>query len=528
MKHRFRMTGMVLALSAALILLSLPTKIWAVGNNNPPAQGEVAGEGQETQQAGEGDGGEETQQAGEGGSGEETQPSEGMQEQSWPAGPGIEGESGILMEVSTGTILYSKNIHAQYYPASITKILTSLIVIENCEMDEIVTIPHEAVYMDEDKGSHIALDEGEELTVKDCLYGVLLASANDASYALAIHVSGSIEGFTALMNRRAQELGCTDSHFVNPHGLPNEQHLTSAYDMALITREALKHEIFREISGTVFYEIPPSDKQPDQIPLSNHHRMLTSTPYHYDGVFAGKTGYTIVAKNTLVTCAARDGMELICVTMKTEGKQVYVDTAALLDFGFESFQKLDVKENMPSLASVNVHTRTGGTQVGEPSLQQLHLKVAQDGSAVVPVSAAFTDLSLDLYYDTEQAAPGEEALLECSYGGQTVGSALIALAPPLAVPDKTRPEEAQKAASQVEEAERTEKVEQKWEFRWQYAAIGAAAMVVLGVAAFLAGRRMVWRNRWKRRSESFSAYSGFGFSSGHRRRRRRSGWRRRR
>ncbi len=516
MKHRFRMTGMALALLAALLVLSLPTKIRAVESGNPPAQGEAAGEGQEAQQDGEGD------------NGEEMQPSDGMQEQSWPAGPGIEGESGILMEVSTGTILYSKNVHAQYYPASITKILTSLIVIENCDMDEIVTIPHEAVYMDEDKGSHIALDEGEELTVKDCLYGVLLASANDASYALAIHVSGSIEGFAALMNSRAQELGCTDSHFVNPHGLPNEQHLTSAYDMALITREALKHEVFREISGTVFYEIPPSAKQPDQIPLSNHHRMLTSTPYHYEGVFAGKTGYTIVAKNTLVTCAARDGMELICVTMKTEGKQVYVDTAALFDFGFESFKKLDVKENMPSLASVNVHARTEGAQADEPSLQQLHLKVAQDGYAVVPVLTDFADLSLDLYYDTEHAAPGEEALLECSYGGQAVGSALIALAPPLAVPEKTRPEEAQKAVSQVEEEERTEKVERRWEFRWQYAATGAAAVVVLGVAVFLAGRRMVWRNRWKRRSESFSAYSGFGFSSGYRRRRRRGGWRRRR
>lgn len=524
MKHRFRMTGTALALSAALLVLSLPTRIWAVESGSPPVQGEEAGEGQEAQQTGE-DGGEETS------------PSDEMQDQSWPVGPGIEGESGILMEVSTGTILYSKNIHAQYYPASITKILTSLLVIENCDMDEIVTIPHEAVYMDEDKGSHIALDEGEELTVKDCLYGVLLASANDAAYALAIHVSGSIEGFAALMNSRAQELGCTDSHFMNPHGLPNEQHLTSAYDMALITREALKHEVFREISGTVFYEIPPSEKQPDQIPLSNHHKMLTSGPYHYDGVFAGKPGYTVVAKNTLVTCAARDGMELICVTMKTQGKQVYVDTAALFDFGFDSFHKLDVGENLAGLASVRVHARTEGEKDGEPSLKRLPLKVAQDGCAVVPAQVTFADLDLDLYYDTQNAAPGEEALLECSYGGRPVGSTMIALAPPLTSPERTRPEDAQKAASRVEadegtqgpeRAEKPERAERKWELGWQYVVAGAALAAALAAAAFLAGRRMIWKNRWRRRSESFSSYSGFGFSSGHRRRRRRSGWRRRR
>ena len=122
-------------------------------------------------------------------------------------------------------------MHAQYYPASITKIMTALLAMENCGLDEMVTVPHEAVYMD-DKGSHIALDEGEELTVEDCLYGMMLASANDAAYALAVHVGGTIENFADMMNKRAKELGCQDSNFVNPHRLPDERHVSSAYDMA--------------------------------------------------------------------------------------------------------------------------------------------------------------------------------------------------------------------------------------------------------------------------------------------------------
>ena len=158
---------------------------------------------------------------------EETLETETSPEEEWPEDPFIEAPSGVLMEASTGTVLYDKNMHEQHYPASITKIMTALLAIENCDMDEMVTVPHEAVYM-EDKGSHIALDEGEELRVEDCLYAILLASANDAAYSLAVHIGGSIEGFADMMNERARELGCQDTHFTNPHCLPDENHVTSA------------------------------------------------------------------------------------------------------------------------------------------------------------------------------------------------------------------------------------------------------------------------------------------------------------
>ena len=149
-----------------------------------------------------------------------------------------------------------KNMHDTHYPASITKIMTALLAIENCEMDEVVTVPPEAVYM-EDKGTHIALDAGEQLTVEQCLYAIMLASANDAVYALAEHVGGTYENFIRMMNDKAKEIGCQNTNFTNPHGLPDESHVNSAYDMALITKAALQYDMFRTVSGAFYYEIPP-------------------------------------------------------------------------------------------------------------------------------------------------------------------------------------------------------------------------------------------------------------------------------
>lgn len=271
MKYKWKpVTAVILS---SFILFSSPMNVFASGNTISTIEDEMVHNtegGEETAAGQETETGErEAEQENTGESGEDGG------DIFWPSGPSVVAESGIVMEVSTGTILYSKNMHVQYYPASITKIMTALLAMENCGLDEMVTVPHEAVYMD-DKGSHIALDEGEELTVEDCLYGMMLASANDAAYALAVHVGGTIENFADMMNKRAKELGCQDSNFVNPHGLPDERHVSSAYDMALITREALKHEIFRIVSKTVYYEIQPTDKQPDLIPMSNHHKMLCS------------------------------------------------------------------------------------------------------------------------------------------------------------------------------------------------------------------------------------------------------------
>ena len=273
--------------------------------------------------------------------------------ENWPAGPQVYAESAIVMEASTGTILYSKAIDEQHYPASITKIMTVLLALENCEMDEEVTFSHNAVYSIDYGSSSIARDEDEVLTVEECLYAIMLESANECANAIAEHISGSTEAFADLMNQRAAELGCTNTHFVNPSGLPNEEHYTSAHDMALITRAAVSHEEFRKISGTSRYVLRATNKKSEELLMNNHHYMISgykTSKYLDDTVFAGKTGYTEAALNTLVTCATRNGMDLIVVTMKSQGTgekgvPIYPDTTNLLNYATENFQKVNISEN---------------------------------------------------------------------------------------------------------------------------------------------------------------------------------------
>ena len=508
MKYRCRLTITAVCLAAAFFTAAAPVRAFAA----LPSGEETAESAEERQEdqtgqdaAGTDPAGSEeegTAAAGTETTGTETettetaaspqQTGEGENGQDWPAGPSIAAPSGVLMEASTGTVLYDKNMHEQHYPASITKIMTALLAIENCDMDEMVTVPHEAVYM-EDKGSHIALDEGEELTVEDCLYAIMLASANDAAYSLAVHIGGTIENFADMMNERARELGCQDTHFTNPHGLPDENHVTSAYDMALITREALKHDIFRTISGTTFYEIQPSANQPDQIPMSHHHKMLLPGKYHYDGVFAGKNGYTTVAQNTLVTCAERDGMDLICVTMETQGQQVYVDAATLFDYGFDSFRLMDVKDNASASTTAEIHARTGGVESTPLVTEEIPVQVEEDGNVVLPSGVSLSDLKAALYYDTENAHEGDAATLEYSYAGRTVGEAQIMLPASLVIPEETKP-----VPAETETASEPVRQE-KGSFLWLYILLGIAAAAALGGGVYLFVRRQIWKSRWRKR-----------------------------
>ena len=211
----------------------------------------------------------------------------------WPTGPVVSAESAILMDADTGAILYAKNIHQQEYPASTTKILTTLIASERCSMDEIVDFSYDAVH-DIDPGSnHIAIDPGEQLTMEECLNAILIRSANEVSFAVAEHISGTTwQDFGDIKNERAKELGCVDSHFVNPNGLHDPDHYTSAHDMALISREAIQNPTFREITGCTEYTVASTNLRPEGFPLSHKHQMLMYTKYHYDACIGGKTGYT--------------------------------------------------------------------------------------------------------------------------------------------------------------------------------------------------------------------------------------------
>lgn len=264
----------------------------------------------------------------------------------WPSGPGIYGTAGVLIEASTGTVLYEKKCHTKMYPASITKIMTALLTIENCKMDEVVTFSENAINGLEYGDANIGCSIGEQLTVKDCLYALMLQSANEVATALGEHISGSTKAFAELMNQRAKEAGATDTHFTNANGLHNPNHYVTAYDMAMITRAATQYTAFNDIVNTTTYTIKKNNKRKEDATAIQRHKMVWQTSgYYYDGIIGGKTGYTDQSGTTLVTYAKRDGMTLIAVVLQSNGTNVYNDTKALLDFGFNNFSLKNVSEN---------------------------------------------------------------------------------------------------------------------------------------------------------------------------------------
>jgi D-alanyl-D-alanine carboxypeptidase (penicillin-binding protein 5/6) len=213
----------------------------------------------------------------------------------------------IIMETSSNRTLFERNAYEKLPMASTTKIMTAITVLESCNPDEVVVIPKAACGIE---GSSIYLEEGEKLTVKQLLYGLMLRSGNDCAVALALHAGGSVEKFADMMNEKAQMLECYDSHFVNPHGLHNKEHYTTAYDLAVISSYAMKNPIFREIVATKKIEIPCTTRNYGRI-LFNKNKMLTE----YQGANGIKTGFTKQAGRCLVSSAVKNGMELICVVL---------------------------------------------------------------------------------------------------------------------------------------------------------------------------------------------------------------------
>lgn len=254
----------------------------------------------------------------------------------WPNGPVVGAESAILMEAETGTILYSKNIHQRQYPASTTKILTALIVSERCGLDEIVTFSHDAVFDTPRDSSHIAMNPGEELTLEQSLNAILIRSANEVCYALAEHITKTTDWsvFAGIMNDRAAELGCLDSHFVNPNGLPDDDHYTTAYDLAMIGRAFFANEMLCKITLSRRIDFPPTEKLPLGKLENNSMKIIPGGEYAYEYLIGCKTGYTDVARSCLVSCAEKDGMKLICVVMHDETPYQYQDTISLFEYSF--------------------------------------------------------------------------------------------------------------------------------------------------------------------------------------------------
>ncbi len=345
---------------------------------------------------------------------------------SWPSGCYVEAEGACLMDGDSMTVLYSKNGDTPYYPASITKVLTALLTIENCSLDETVTFSEEAVAYEEDNSTIIGASAGDRLSVRDCLYSLLFHSANDVANALAEHVGGSREAFVAMMNEKAAELGCTGSHFNNPSGLTDPDHYTTAHDMALIMAEAVKDPVFREIQSNLYYTHAPIKRYPDpndpwNTVYAKHKMLKRNSFYYYPGVFAGKTGFTTTAGNTLVTACEKDGMTLIAVILNGHLTQ-YEDTTRMLDFGYNNFKSLYVSENDEKYSSVT----NDMTVMGLPLLNTVDINLDEGSKVTIPKSADFSELSSGLSFDLGDRDPeGAIAKIQYSYGDRAVGTAYL-------------------------------------------------------------------------------------------------------
>lgn len=341
----------------------------------------------------------------------------------WPEGPQVSAEAAILIDANTGTILYAKNIDERLFPASTTKILTCVLALENSELDEMVNFSYDAVHSVPWDGSKIGMDAGQSITMEECLEAILIGSANEVSNAVAEHIGGSMDGFVDMMNARVSELGLTNTHFVNANGLFDENHYTSAYDLAIIAREFFSYELLAKISRTPSVEIPATATQPDEITVNSKNQLYEGKKYHYEYLVGSKTGYTDMARQTLVSCAKKDGMELICVVLKEESPLQFTDTIALFEYGFNNFSLVNVKDIEDNFNPDNTDFFNTGTDIFGNSTKLL--KVNDNAKLLLPNDADLSVIKMNLVYETDNQ--NAVAKVVYSYNGTDVGYSDIML-----------------------------------------------------------------------------------------------------
>lgn len=378
----------------------------------------------------------------------------------WPAGPNIYSESGIVMDMDSGAILYAKKIDDQHYPASITKVLTALVALENSQMTDRVTFTQDCIDFLEYGDAHIGMKVGEEISMEDAMYGMLLASANEVSYAIANSVNGGYDNFIHMMNEKVAELGGTNSHFVNANGLHNDEHYTSARDMALIGSAAFEYEEFRKITGTRQYTIEPTALTNEPRIFQQNHKMLfQGNRNYYEYCVGGKTGYTDQALTTLVTFAQKDGKNLVAVTLRVHGggQNSYVDTRAMLDYAFANFTKVPVTKEQ--VTDENVES------VGE--------------GAYVMLPSTVTEDKLDVVLQKPTEVGDKQGTLVYSYEGQEVGKVPVTITEKCY--NKIHGIEEKKEKKSEKKTEEKEKKDEKG-----MSLILKIVLIVLGVVAVLA------------------------------------------
>jgi len=280
------------------------------------------------------------------------------------AQPGITGKSAVLIDTASGQVLFDQNKDEKLPPASTTKILTAIIAIESGRLDEMVTVGPNPPKVD---GTKVYLEEGEKLQLRQLVLAAMIHSANDAALAIAEYLAGSQEEFAKLMNAKAKEIGAQNSNFITPHGLSQEGHYTTAYDLALIGRYAMRNETFRQIAGS---KILDWQGKAWQTRLININRML----WNYDGATGIKTGYTTEAKSTIVTSAVRDGRSYLAVVLGSPGNAVWDDAEALLDYGFANYQQIKLANSQDIVATLDIGPK-----------DKLQIAPAQEFSLSLPI-----------------------------------------------------------------------------------------------------------------------------------------------
>ncbi|OWZ83653.1 D-alanyl-D-alanine carboxypeptidase family protein [Natranaerobius trueperi] len=333
--------------------------------------------------------------------------------------PEITSETAVLMEMDSGKVLFDKDKHRKMHPASTTKIMTSLLLMENCSLREIVEVSPKAYGT---PGSSMYLGLDDKISVRNLLYGIMVQSANDGAIAAAEHVSGSVEEFANKMNERAKELGAINTSYKNPHGLTEKGHKTSAFDLAVITREALQNPKFRKIAKTNNITIPWPDKEEERM-LVSRNQLLNN----YEGAIGVKTGYTRAANRTFVAAAERDDMTLIAVLMSATGDVIFEDAKTLLDYGFDNYLNTKLMEKDDILKEVSIIN----------GAQKSPLIVKED--VKLPISKSRTEVKQELELKKSIKAPieqgkkagtvkwiadGEELISTSVYFGEDINQAI--------------------------------------------------------------------------------------------------------
>lgn len=317
----------------------------------------------------------------------------------------INSEAAILMDSSTGKVIYEKNGYQKMYPASTTKILTAILTLENCNLTDTATVSYNAVMSVPSGYSNAALQIGEELTVEQLLQVLLVHSANDAANVLAYHISDSIDIFANLMNQKISELGLTNTHFTNPSGIHDKNHYTTAYDLSIIMKYCMKNSTFRNLSTLKYCKIPATNKYDERV-YNTTNELLTqnnSSNYFYQYAIAGKTGYTNQAKNCLVSVSNKDNLELICVVLSAglypnNVSARFTDTKTLFNFGYDNYTIKKLREKDAIATQIEINNGTKETR-------NLELLISNDITALISQDDLETEFSPEIEINDNLSAP---------------------------------------------------------------------------------------------------------------------------